>query len=173
MIELRNRQYMTVLDCVAGEDLEQGHVIRLIHVAGRDLPLSAVKATASAHIQEVTGPLVAHWINDRSTAVAFSGGEDGLSFPVAAATDEDANHHIPSGTRMLAVGGKGVAEIRFFKSSLDAEFATTLPDPGTVVDFDTQTSKLCSTGNGNASGVTGGVGYVVDNDGVSVAVILG
>lgn len=172
MLELRNRQYMTIIDVLAGEDLEVGHVLKLeYHSASDRLPLRAMKATAAADVKDITGPLLAHWINDRSTAVDFSGGEDGLTFPIAGSDDSDSNHYIPSGTRMLAVGGKGVAEFRLFKGSLDTEFASTLPDPGDVLKFSSVTSKLCSTGNGSAENKE--IALVLENDGVSIAVILG
>ena len=172
MIELRNRQYMTIIDCLAGEAMEVGNVLKLGYYSATDkLPLRAMKATAAADILDVTGPLLAHWINERSTAVDFSGGEDGLTFPLAGSTDLDATHYIPSGSRMLAVGGKGVAEVRLFASSLDSEYATTLPDPGTVLEFSSDESKLCSAGN--AQSETRTCALVLENDGVSIAVILG
>ena len=46
MIELRNRQYMTIIDCIAGEDLEQGNVIKLADHG--DIFVRALKATAGA-----------------------------------------------------------------------------------------------------------------------------
>lgn len=171
MIELRNRQYMTIIDCVAGEDLEVGHVVRLTHDATKKLPLTALKATQAGHVSDITGPLFAHWINDRSRAVSFVGGEDGLSFPVGTRGDADLNHFIPSGARMVALGGKGVGEIRFFAESLDAGLAASLPDPGTVLRFSSDESKLCASGDGNA--VAKDVALVVDNDGVSIAVVVG
>lgn len=174
MIELRNRQYMYILDCVAGEDLEVGQVLSLDNNVGTDLdgelPL-AFAATQAGDVIDVVGPLFAHWINDRSEAVAFSGGEDGLTFPLAASTDADSNHYIPSGRRMLALGGKGFAEIRFFESSLDAEYAGALPDPLTVLRFSSTTSKLCSAANANV--VAKDVALVVENDGVSISVVIG
>jgi len=163
---------MTIIDCLAGEALEVGNVIKLAYFESTDkLPMRAMKATAAADIEDITGPLLAHWINERSTAVDFSGGTDGLTFTIAGNTDLDSNHYIPSGTRMLAVGGKGVAEVRLFPSSLDTEYASTLPDPGTVLKFSSDESKLCSSGNGSA--VDKEVALVLENDGVSVAVILG
>jgi hypothetical protein len=172
MIELRNRQYMTVIDCLAGEDLVVGNVIQLQYFEATDrLPMRAMKATAAADILDVTGPLFAHWIIDRSTAVLFGGGEDGLSFPLAASTDADSTHYIPSGSRMVAVGGKGVAEIRFFPASLDSEFASTLPTVGDTLEFSNDESLLCSVGN--AASETRVCGLVLENDGVSVAVLIG
>lgn len=169
MIELRNKQYMTVIDCIAGEDLEQGNVIALADHG--DVFLRALKATASGDVNDILGPLLAHWINDRSTATAFSGGTDGFTFNVTGSGDEDSIHYIPSGSRMLAIGGKGVGEVRLFESSLDSEFTGSLPDVGTTLDFSTDESKLCSTGNGDAAGKS--VAFVLENDGVSVSVILG
>lgn len=172
MIELRNRQYMTVVDCLAGEALEVGNVIKLeYHSATDALPMRAMKATAAADILACTGPLFAHWIIDRSTAVLFSGGEDGLTFPLAANTDADSTHYIPSGSRMVALGGKGVAEFRFFPASLDTEFASTLPTVGDTLEFSSDESKLCSVGN--AQSETRVCGLVLENDGVSVAVLIG
>lgn len=161
---------MTVIDCVAGAALEMGNVIKLEWHSGRDL-ITAVKATAASDVSAITGPLFAYWINDRSTATAFRGGTDGLTFTLNASTDDDSIHYIPSGSRMLAVGGKGVAELRFFASSLDTEYASTLPDPGTTLKFSSDESKLCSTSNGAV--VNKEVAFVLENDGVSVAVIVG
>lgn len=172
MIELRNRQYMTIIDCLAGEALEVGNVVELIYNLAADrLSSRAMKATDTGGISAIAGPLFAHWINDRSTAVAYSGGEDGLSFPLAAAADPDANHYIPSGSRMVAVGGKGVAEIRFFKDSLDTEYASTLPDPMTVLRFSDNESKLCSASNGSV--VATDVALVLETDAVSISVLIG
>jgi len=173
MIELRNRQYMTIIDCLAGEDLEVGHVITLDYFLAADpIQLRALKATATGSVNAITGPLLAWWINDRSTAVAYTGGEDGISSPtVLGSSDSDANHYIPSGSRMLAIGGRGVAEVRLFADSLDSEFATTMPDAGDTLDFSTDESMLCSTGNGSAAGGT--YAFVLENDGVSIAVLLG
>jgi hypothetical protein len=163
---------MTIIDCLAGEDLEVGNVIKLAYYESTDrLPMRAMKATADTDIEDITGPLFAHWIIDRSTAVLFSGGEDGLTFPLAASTDSDSTHYIPSGSRMVACGGKGVAEFRFFPDSLDSEYASTLPDPGTVLKFSSDESMLCSAGNGSV--VDKEVALVLENDGVSIAVIVG
>ena len=170
MIELRNRQYMTIIDCVAGAALEMGQVIKLQWFAGRDL-ITAMKATAAADVSAITGPLFAYWINDRSSSTAYKGGTDGLTFTLNGASDDDSIHYIPSGSRMLAVGGKGVAELRFFANSLDTEYASTLPDPGTTLKFSSDESKLCSSGNGSV--VDKAVAFVLENDGVSVAVIVG
>ena len=169
MMELRNKQYMTVIDCVAGQALEQGNVLKLEDHG--DVLVRAVKATASADVNDIMGPLLAHWINERSTATAFSGGADGFTFTTTGAGDEDSIHFIPSGSRMLALGGKGVAEVRLFEDSLDTEFTGNLPAIGTTLDFSTDESKLCSTGNGSAAGKS--VAFVLENDGVSVSVILG
>lgn len=171
MIELRNKQYMTVIDCLAGANLEVGQVIGLENHGDTTLPLRAVAATQDSDVKAVTGPLLAHWINERSTTVAYSGGENGLTFPLAGAADDDAQHYIPSGKRMVAIGGKGVAEVRVYTASLDSEFASTLPVPGQVLHFSTDESKLCSAGNVNAS--TAAVAMVLEADAVSVAVILG
>lgn len=170
MIELRNKQYMTVIDCVANEALEVGTLVQLTLNSGEDRPLAS-KLTAAGDMSTVLGPMLAHWINDRSTAVTFSGGEDGLSFPLAGASDLDALHYIPSGASMVAVGGKGVAEVRLFNASLDSEYAATLPAVGTTLEFSTDESKLCS--QGNAQGANIDVAFVIENDGVSVAVVLG
>lgn len=170
MIELRNRQYMTIIDCVAGEALQVGNVINLEWHAGRDL-ITAMKATAAGDINAVLGPLFAWWINDRSTATAYRGGTDGLTFTVNPASDDDSVHYIPSGKRMLALGGKGVAELRFFADSLDSEFASTFPSIGATLKFSSDESFLCSTSNGQA--VEKEIGYVLESDGVSVAVIIG
>lgn len=161
---------MTIIDCVAGAALEVGQVIKLVNYAGRDL-ITAMKATAAADVSAITGPLFAYWINARSTALAYKGGADGLTFTVLGSTDLDSIHYIPSGSRMLAVGGKGVAELRFFAESLDTEYASTLPDPGTTLSFTSDESKLCSSGNGSV--VAKEVAFVLENDGVSVAVIVG
>lgn len=169
MMELRNRQYMTIIDCIAGAALEQGNVIKLENHA--DVMLRAVKATAGADVNDVLGPLLAHWINERSTAVSYSGGTTGYEFNVAGVSDQDSIHYIPSGSRMLAVGGKGVAEVRLFKESLDSEFASTLPAVGDTLEFSTDESKLCSTGN--AQGSNKNVAFVLESDGVSVSVLLG
>lgn len=169
MIELRNKQYMTIIDCIAGAALEQGQVITLADHG--DVMLRALAATSSGDVSAITGPLLAHWISDRSTAVGFELDDDGYTLNVVGATDDDATHYIPSGTRMLAVGGKGVAEVRLFKSSLDAEFATTLPAIGTTLEFASDTSKLCSQGHGHGTNLN--VAYVLENDGVSIAVLLG
>jgi len=169
MIELRNKQYMTVIDCIAGAALEQGQVITLANHG--DVFLRALPATAGADVSAITGPLLAHWINDRSTAVGFSLDDDGFSLSVLGSSDADATHYIPSGTRMIAIGGKGVAEVRLFPLSLDTEYASTLPAVGTTLQFSTDESKLCSSGNGAASSKD--VALVLENDGVSVAVLLG
>lgn len=169
MIELRNRQYATIIDCIAGEALEQGQLVKLVNHS--DVLLRAMKVTQGSDVNDVLGPLVAHWINERSTSVSFSGGTNGYTFNVAGSSDEDSIHYIPSGSRMLAVGGKGVTEVRFFPASLDTEYASTLPAVGTTLQFSTDEAKLCSSGNGAAS--TKNVGFVVENDGVSVAVLLG
>lgn len=172
MIELRNRQYMTILDCVASGQIQVGQVLRLqANTGSTGLGLMASVATASGHVNAIIGPMIAHWINDRSTATQFTGTGDGITFTNTAASDEDALEFIPSGTNMLAIGGRGVAEVRFFKSSLDTEFASTLPLMGQTLDFSTDESKLSSTGNGQAAGVD--VGFVVEVDSVSVAVLLG
>lgn len=169
MIELRNKQYMTVIDCIAGAALEQGQVITLADHG--DVLLRALPATSGGHVNAVTGPLLAHWISDRSTAVGFELDDDGYTLNVVGAADEDSTHYIPSGTRMLAIGGKGVAEVRLFKSSLDSEFASTLPAIGTTLEFSADESKLCSQGNGQGQNVN--VAFVLENDGVSIAVLLG
>lgn len=160
---------MTIIDCIAGADLEQGNVIKLADHG--DIFVRALKATAGSDVNAVLGPLLAHWINERSTSVAFSGGTNGYTFNVTGSSDEDSIHYIPSGSRMLAIGGKGVAEVRLFKSSLDTEFASTLPAIGTTLQFSTDESKLCSSGNGAASSKD--VAFVLENDGVSIAVLLG
>lgn len=169
MMDLRNRQYMTIIDCIAGADLEQGNVIKLADHG--DVLIRALKATAGADVNSVLGPLLAHWINARSTAVSYSGGANGYEFNVAGSSDADSIHYIPSGSRMLAVGGKGVAEVRLFKESLDTEFATTLPAVGSTLQFSTDESKLCSSGNAQASSKD--VAFVLETDGVSIAVLLG
>lgn len=169
MMELRNRQYMTIIDVVAGEDLEQGNVIALADHG--DVFLRAFKASSSGDVNDVLGPLLAHWVNERSTSVSYSGGADGYTFNVAGANDADSIHYIPSGSRMLAIGGKGVAEVRLFRESLDTEFASSLPAPGTTLQFSTDEAKMCSAGNGSASSKD--VAFVLENDGVSIAVLLG
>lgn len=166
MIELRNKQYCTVIDCVAGEALTVGAVVDLVNHDGSQL--KAVKATTAAAFS-VNGTLVAHWINPLEEAVEYNGGEDGLSFPLN--TDTDSVHMIPSGSRMVAVGGPGVAEIRFYPAALNADLAT-LPNPGTLLGVSDVDSKLCLTTNGDAIvGVT--AGRVIAKDGVSIAVLLG
>lgn len=170
MIELRNRQYMTIIDCVSGEAIQVGNVINLEWHAGRDL-ITAMKATAAGDVNAVIGPLFAWWINDRSTATAYRGGTDGLTFTVNPASDDDSVHYIPSGKRMLALGGKGVAEIRFFADSLDSEYASTFPAVGTTLQFSDNESFLCSSANGSKVDVD--VGYVLESDGVSISVIIG
>lgn len=170
MIELRNRQYMTVIDCVAGEAMEVGMVLKLEWHAGRDL-ITAMKATAGADVSQATGPLFAYWINERSTAVTFLTNGDGTDLSILASTDLDSIHYIPSGARMLAVGGPGVAEIRFFPESLDPAIASDLPDPATELEFATDTAQLCLASDGNASNRV--VALVIENDGASVSVIVG
>lgn len=168
MIELRNKQYAYIIDCVASVEMQVGQLVRLQVNPDGELMLAS-PATALAHVSDISGPLFAYWINDRSTAVAFEGGEDGLSFPLA--TGDDAIHTIPVGKRMLAVGGKGFAEIRFFESSLDPSLTGALPAPGTVLRFADDTSKLCLTGDLNA--VAKDVALVVENDGASISVLVG
>lgn len=168
MIELRNKQYCAVIDCVAGEDMQVGQIIALTDLDGRQL--KAVKAT-TANDFDVNGTLVAHWINPLEEAVEYDGGEDGLSFPLN--TGFDSVHLIPSGARMVAVGGRGIAEVRFFFSALDNDLATASgAAPGTVLGVSSASSKLCLSNNGSAiAGVD--AGRVIANDGVSIAVLLG
>ena len=72
---------------------------------------------------------------------------------------------------MVALGGKGVAEFRLFPKSLDTEFASTLPTVGDSLKFSSDESKLCSSGNGSAEARV--CALVLENDGVSVSVIIG
>lgn len=170
MIELANKQYATVIDCVAATAIKVGQAVKL-QVADDGETLEAVLATAAEDF-DVWGPLFAHWINPRDTTVTYSGGEDGLSYPLISSTDPDSQIHIPSGARMLAVGGVGVTQIRFFKSALDTEFASVLPEPGDVLGISDE-KFLCSTGHANVIAGLEKVARVVEADKVSVRCIVG
>lgn len=175
MIELRNKQYMTVLDGVAGAALEVGVAVKpAADAAGTGLSFTA--ATAAVDLQAAHGPLFAYWINPRSTAITFSGDEDGLGYTVAGSTNVDANHHIPSGSRMLAVGGKGVAQIRFYAESLGADLSP-LPAVCTELAVNATDGKLCLTGHASAidDAATNPikVARVVAKDAVSITVLVG
>jgi hypothetical protein len=167
MIELRNKQYMTAIDCVAGEAMEVGDVIRLID--NGDGQVRAMKTTAATDAA-VQGTTIAHWINPRSETVTYSGGEDGLTFPLAASTDADSQHHIPSGARMVALCGKGVAMVRFFANSLHSSLAV-LPAPGTTLSV-ASTGKLCANGDAAVIASFTNAARVVEKDDVSITVIL-
>jgi hypothetical protein len=179
MIELRNRQYTAIFDCVALADMEVGQLVRLVELpSDQEVAnltdaemLGALPATEAGHVSGITGPLFAFWINDRSTAVLFSGGADGIEFPVAGAEDEDANQHIPSGKRMLALGGKGMAEFRFFPESLHDEDALENVVPGDTLQFNGTSSKLQAAGG--AGVVDLDVAFVLENDDVSISVVVG
>jgi hypothetical protein len=166
MIELQNRQYATELDCVAGEQLRVGQLVRLTATNG-ELVASAPTAITDF---DVTGPMVATWINPRSTTTTYSGDADGLGFTATPASDPDAQTFIPSGARMRAVAGIGATQIRFHKSALPAEFQVTLPVLGQVLGVDDD-GFLCSAGNA-ITGMTK-VARVVYADSASVGVILG
>lgn len=171
MIELANKQYATVIDCVAGENLQVGMAVKLVPADDGET-LKAMKLT-EADDAAVWGVLLAHWINPRSLTVTYSGGENGLDFPLAAASDPDAQIHIPMGQRMVAVGGMGVTQIRLFKSALDSEFATTLPVPGDILGVHGTSKFLCDTANVAAVAGLEQVARVVEADSLSVRVILG
>lgn len=168
MIELRNKQYAYVIDCVALEDLEEGMVVELVDQGDGKLP-GAKKAT-DASAQAVWGTLIAHWINPRSTAYAYRNSGDGIEYTVANTGAVDEIHPIPSGAKMLAVGGRGT-EIRFYPESLDESLTSTLPSFGTILAFSSSSGKLCAADDGNAVGQN--VARVVENDGVSISVVLG
>jgi hypothetical protein len=168
MIELRNRQYATVIDCVAGEALEEGVAVKLV---ANGNGLKALKATAANDFR-VVGLMVAHWINPLEEAAAYNGAEDGLTFTLTPSSDVNSIHYIPSGARMLAVGGKGVAQIRFHKNSLNDDFASTLPNPGDVLGVSSADSKLCTSGAGDAI-ATVVAGLVTEKDAVSITVLCG
>lgn len=170
MIDVRNKQYCTVLNCVAGEDLEQGQLVKL----SADATGTVLVATAADAADDfgVWGPLMAYWINDRSTAVQYSGGEDGLSFPVAGASDPDATHYIPKGARMLAIGGIGVAEVRVFPESLHESLQSSLPNVGTTLGVSSTNAKLCDASDASAIPDVV-IARVTEKDAVSITVILG
>lgn len=170
MIELRNKQHATVIDCVAGEALEVGQVIKL-QDDGNGV-LEAVVAAAAADAS-VWGTMIAWWINPRSEAVEYEGDADGIGLTLAAATDTDAIHFIPSGSRMVAVGGKGVTEVRYFVDSLNDDFAVTLPAVGDVLGVSSADSKLCEFDAGDVIVSFDAAARVVEADAVSVTVILG
>jgi hypothetical protein len=169
MIELANKQYATILDCVAGEDLVVGQAITLVDDS--EGGLEAVPL-ADADGALVWGILLANWINPRSTTVVYSGSGSGLDFDATDSGDSDAHISIPAGARMYAVGGPGVTQVRLFESALDAEFAGALPVPGDVLGVNTD-GMLCSTGNGDVVAGLEAVARVVAADSVSATVILG
>lgn len=169
MIELRNKQYATILEGVAGEELRIGTVITATKDAS-NTGLKFTKATA-ATAATVWGTLIAHWINPNNEAVTYSGDEDGLGYTENIGTD--AVVVIPSGSRMYAVAGKGVTEIRFFKSALNDDFATTLPDVGTVLGVSSTDSMLCASDASDVITSFTAAARVVARDSISIAVILG
>lgn len=168
MIELRNKQYAITIDCVALEPLEEGMVLELVDRGEGVLP-GARKATSAA-AQAVWGTLIAHWINPRSTAYAYDGREDHTEYTPATSGRIDEIHHIPAGANLIAVGGKGFAEIRVFPESLHESLAT-LPDFGEILAFSSEDAKLCAATDATALGEN--IARVVENDGASIAVILG
>jgi hypothetical protein len=121
-----------------------------------------------------TGPIIAHWINPRSTAVTTSNAGDGLNFPLAGSDDLDAIHYIPAGSRMVGIVCKGIGEVRYFVESLDPEDFETdadLPAPGTYLQVSDATGKFCLSTNADA--IDEDVAFVLANDGVSVALVIG
>lgn len=159
------------LNCLAGNQMQQGTVLRFTPVTPDDGSgrLMAFKATATADFTAY-GTFLAYYITPDSQDVEFKGKPESTDFTLNADTGVGAGTNvIPSGAEMVALGGRN-ALIRLDKNALTGTPSSLAAYPASTLLEVNASSGLLDTVAGGDLNATAAV--VVQNDGVSLVVML-
>jgi hypothetical protein len=150
----------------AGEALQQGTVLRFVPLPEDSGRLQAFKV-ASGTADFDFGTFLAYWIPSDSQDIELVGAPQSSTFTLNTGTGIGGGTNvIASGTEFVALGGSKSALVRLDKHSYHGSPAT-LPQATTKLKVN-NTSKLL-----DASGdITVNAGYVVQNDGPTIVVLL-
>lgn len=170
MIHPADNEKVIALSVVAGEDLQQGSVLKFSDLGDGTGRMQAMKATASGDITAF-GTFLAYYISPDSQDIEFVGAPESPTFTLNTATGiSGGTNAIASGTEFVALGGSKVALIRMDKNALGGS-PTDLTGftPGLALQYDSTSGLICLAADANVATTSA---MVVENDGATIVVLL-